>query len=369
MTDWEALARPSLQGLERYDPGPSRDQMKERHGLAELEPLNWNEDLFGPPAEALEAAAAELEKVAYYPERAYADFRDAVAAHMGLPAASIIPAHGVQSLIGTIATAFVDAGTTVVTPTPTYGLYAQVSAAAGAEVVRVPGRSLDVDLDAVAEAARSYGARVVWLSDPNNPTGGVVSPGDWSQFLDRLPPACAVVADEAYMDFADPALRADRIRDVVDGRPVIMLRSFSKTYGLAGLRLGFAIADPEVARLLDIVQEPFNVNRVALAAGRAAVALPGFVETRRAEVAAARELLRELLTERGLVTHPSQANFLLVNLGMDDGPVCERLLRAGVLIRGGSEFGLPGFARVTVAREPIMRRTAELMGEAVQELE
>jgi histidinol-phosphate aminotransferase len=104
---------------------------------------------------------------------------------------------------------------------------------------------------------------------------------------------------------------------------------------------------------------------VALAAGRAAVALPGFVETRRAEVAAARELLRELLTERGLSTHPSQANFLLVNLGMDDGPVCERLLHEGVLIRGGTEFGLPGFARITVAREPVMRRTAELVGEAV----
>ncbi|HVI19809.1 MAG TPA: histidinol-phosphate transaminase, partial [Gaiellales bacterium] len=252
-----------------------------------------------------------------------------------------------------------------ITPTPSYGLYAQVSAAAGAEVVRVPGRGLDVDLGAVAEAARSHGARVVWLSDPNNPTGGVVSPGEWSQFLDRLPARSAVIADEAYMDFADPAIRADRIQDVVDGRPVIMLRSFSKTYGLAGLRLGFAIADPEVARLLDIVQEPFNVNRVALAAGRAAVTLPGFVETRRAEVAAARELLRELLTERGLSTHPSQANFVLVNLGTDDGPVCDRLLREGVLIRGGREFGLPGFARVTVAREPVMRRTAELVGEAV----
>src|SRR3954447_11852957 len=317
MTDWDALARPSLQGLERYDPGPSRDQMKERHGLADLEPLNWNEDLFGPPAEALEAAAAELERVAYYPERAYADFRAAVAAHMGLPAASIIPAHGVQSLIGTIATAFVDAGTTVVTPTPTYGLYAQVSAAAGAEVVRVPGRGLDVDLGAVAEAARSHGARVVWLSDPNNPTGGVVSPGEWSQFLDRLPARSAVIADEAYMDFADPAVRADRIGDVVDGRPVIMLRSFSKTYGLAGLRLGFAIADPEVARLLDIVQEPFNVNRVALAAGRAGVQLDGFVERRRSEVAAARDVLRSHLDRIGIETLPSQANFVLADLGAD----------------------------------------------------
>src|SRR5206468_2387421 len=208
-------------------------------------------------------------------------------------------------------------------------------------------------------------ARIVWLSDPNNPTGALIDRGEWSRFLDALPDGCFVVADEAYSDFADPSLLADRRGDVLAGRPVIVLRSFSKTFGLAGLRLGYAIADPQVARLMDIVQEPFNVNRVALAAGRAAVSLPGFVDTRRAEVAAARELLRELLTERGLSTHPSQANFLLVNLGMNDGPVCQRLLREGVLIRGGTEFGLPGFARITVAREPVMRRTAGLVEEAV----
>jgi len=144
-----------------------------------------------------------------------------------------------------------------------------------------------------------------------------------------------------------------------------VLRSFSKTFGLAGLRLGYAIADPEVARLMDIVQEPFNVNRVALAAGRAAVSLPGFVDRRRAEVAAARELLRAELERRGIVSHPSQANFLLIELGTGDGPVCDALLAAGVLIRGGSEFGLPGFARVTVAPEPVMRRTAELIAAAL----
>src|SRR4051794_30676269 len=132
MTDWESLARPSLRGLERYDPGASRDTMRERYGLDALEPLNWNEGLFGPPQEVLDAAAAELANARYYPERAYADFREAVATWLGVPATHVIPGHGAQSLIGTIATAFLDPGTPVVAPSLTYGLYAQVSAAAGA---------------------------------------------------------------------------------------------------------------------------------------------------------------------------------------------------------------------------------------------
>jgi histidinol-phosphate aminotransferase len=364
VTDWDALARPSLRGLERYDPGPSRDALRERHGLDQLEPLNWNEDRFGPPEEVLAAARAEIGNVALYPERAYADFRDAVADAQAVPSSHIIPAHGAQALIGSIAAAFIDPGAAVAVPVPTYGLYAQVSAAAGAQVVRVPG-GLETDLEALAEAAGSAGARIVWLSDPNNPTGALIDRGRWTRFLDALPDACFVVADEAYGDFADPALLADRRADVLAGRPVIVLRSFSKTFGLAGLRLGYALADPSVARLLDIVQEPFNVNRVALAAGRAAVRMGGFVERRRAEVAAARDLLRDELRDRGIATHPSQANFVLVELGVDDRPVCNALLAEGVLIRGGHEFGLPGFARVTVAPAPVMRRTAALIAAAL----
>ena len=144
------------------------------------------------------------------------------------------------------------------------------------------------------------------------------------------------------MDFAEPDVRADRLRDVAEGRPVVVLRSFSKSFGLAGLRLGVAIADPAVARLLDVVQEPFNVNRAALAAGRAAVGLDGFLARRRTEVAAARTALRAGLDARGLESHPSHANFVLVRLGVDDGPVCEALLARGVLVRPGSGLGLPG---------------------------
>ena len=346
MTDWDALARDSLRDLKRYDPGPSRDQLKQLHGLDDLEPLNWNEDLFGPPQAALDAAAEELRHASRYPERAFADFRDAVAAWRGVPAASVTPAHGAQALIGSVAAAFIESGTAVVVPRLTYGLYAQVSAAAGGAVTRVDTKDLAIDPEAVVAAARATRARLVWLCDPNNPTGLLLSRAHWSWLLDELPSDCVVVADEAYMDFADPELRADRERDVAEGRPVIVIRSFSKIFGLAGLRLGYAIADPAVSRLLDVVQEPFNVNRIALAAGSAAVVEPGFVARRRAEVAAGRDALGLALDGSGIQVHPSQTNFVLVELDVDDVPVCDELVRRGLLIRGGHEFGLPGFARV-----------------------
>jgi histidinol-phosphate aminotransferase len=364
--DWAALARPWLRGLEPYDPGLTRDELKEQHGLDDLAPLNWNEDLFGPPQHVLDAAAAEVRRAALYPERAYADFRAAVAEWLDVPPAFVVPAHGAQALIGIVSAVFVDPGTAVVVPTPTYGLYAQVAAAGGATVTEVPAAGLRLDLEAVAAAARTTGARLVWLCDPNNPTGLLTGRDEWHAFLAQLPAGCVAVVDEAYGDFADPDVRVRRERDVVSGRPVIVIRSFSKVFGLAGLRLGYAIADPAAARMLDVVQEPFNVNRVALAAGRAAVATPGFVATRRAEVAAAREVLGQELEAAGLEVVPSQANFVLVRIGVDDEPVCERLLRRGFLVRSGQSVGLPGYVRLTVAPEPVMRAAARELVAALQ---
>ena len=365
MIDWDALARPTLRGLVRYDPGPSRDELKERHDLDELVPLNWNEDRFEPPRAVLEAAAAEVFNAALYPERLFADFRAGLAAWLGVPAECVTPAHGAQALISSIAQVFIGPGTAVIAPNLTYGLYASVSAAAGGVVTRVAPAGLAIDLGAVAAAANATDARVVWICDPNNPTGTLIARDAWSDFLARLPADCIVVADEAYVDFADPAVRVRREQDVLAGRPVIVIRSCSKIFGLAGLRLGYAVSAPEVARLLDLVQEPFNVNRAALAAGLAAVTQPHFVEERRALVVAARELLTAELEQRGFRVHPSQTNFVLVELGADDVAVCDDLMRRGILVRGGTEFGLPGLVRVTVAPEAVMLRTAAAIADSV----
>ncbi|MEO8290092.1 MAG: histidinol-phosphate transaminase [Gaiellaceae bacterium] len=356
MTDWSSLVRPSLVGLEPYRPGPSLSELKEEHGLEEIAKLNWNEDLFGPLAGALDAVAAELENVWMYPEQAYADLRAAVAAWIGVAPESIVPAHGIQALIAAVAHTFVREGDVVVVPAPTYGLYAQVCAGAGARVERVANRDLRLDLAALADAARRESARLVWVCDPNNPTGSLVERGEWEEFLDAMPDGSVAVVDEAYREYADPRHRIRREDDVDAGRPVVLLRTFSKIFGLAGLRLGYAVADPALASYLDVVQEPFNVNRAALAAGRACLAHPERIEERRLESAEARALLATRLAEAGMQPYPSEANFVLVDVGCDDAALAERLVVRGFLVRPGSEFGLDGHLRVTVGPAPLMER-------------
>jgi histidinol-phosphate aminotransferase len=363
MTDWSSLVRPSLPGLEPYRPGARVRDLRELHGLDEVVKLNWNEDLFGPLPGALEAVAAELPNAWMYPEGAYDDFRDAVAGWLGVPSSWIVPAHGAQALILTVAHAFLEPGDAVVVPQPTYGLYAQVSRAAGAAVHRVPLQEHRLDLEAVAREARARGAKLVWICDPNNPTGSLVDRDEWEAFLDSLPGGTVAVVDEAYREYVEPERRLEREADVGAGRPVVLLRTFSKIFGLAGLRLGYAVCDPEVAAFLDVVQEPFNVNRAALAAGRACLARPEVIEARRRESGEARALLARLLADAGMRPVPSQANFVLVEVGVDDVELAEALVRRGLLVRPGSEFGMAGWLRITVGPPELMERVARALCE------
>ena len=337
-------------GLEPYRPGPSLTELKRVHGLDEIAKLNWNEDLFGPLSGAREAVEAELENVWMYPEQAYSDLRTAVGGWIGVSPELIVPAHGIQALIAAVSHTFVRDGDAVVVAAPTYGLYAQVCAASGAEVLRVPCREFRLDLQAMAEAAAASGARLVWVCDPNNP--------EWEAFLEALPAETVAVVDEAYGEYVQPELRLRRERDVEDGRRVAVLRTFSKIFGLAGLRLGYAVVAPHLAAFLNVVQEPFNVNRAALAAGRACVAHPERIEARRQESAEARAQLSRLLVDAGMEPVPSHANFVLVDTGVDDLALAERLVAHGVLVRPGSEFGLGGFVRIRVGPLPLMERVA-----------
>ena len=342
-------------------------ELEERYGRAVVR-LNRNEDLFPPLAGVREAVEAELANLWMYPEESYSDFRATVADWVGTTPDRIVPAHGTQALIGTLAGLFLDPGDAVVVPRPTYGLYAQVSATRGADVHGVPLRELRIDLDAVAATAADVGAKVVWICDPNNPTGALAEDAEWRAFLEALPSDCVVVADEAYGDYVDPALRLHRERDVEAGRPLVVLHTLSKLFGIAGLRLGYAIADPELARYLDVMQEPFNVNRAALAAGRVCLAQPELIEERRLAVAEARELLCERLRAAGLEPLPSQANFVLVQTGVDDAALAQAVAEEGLLVRAGGEYGLDGCVRITVGPVPLMERVAEALGRARSEL-
>ena len=367
-TDWSRVVRPSLLGLEPYRPGASIEELKEAYGLEEIVKLNWNEGLEGPFPGVEEAVVAELEHAWIYPAEAYSGLRESIAAWLGTAPERIVPAHGIQALIATVVHAFLQPGDVVVQTTPTYGLYATTSAAAGARVIEVPSRDLRHDVDALATAAREHDARLVWLCDPNNPTGSLVTRDEWERLLAGVPDRCAIVVDEAYLEYVDPEVRLDRVRDVEAGLPVVAMRTFSKIFGLAGLRLGYAVVDEPLATMIDVVLEPFNVNRAALAAGRASLKRTGLIDDRRLANAAGRERLAERLREAGATPYPSQANFLLVDFGVDDLALTEALARRGFLVRAGSEFGLSGFVRITTGPVPLMERVASELAHARAEL-
>jgi histidinol-phosphate aminotransferase len=368
MTAWNALLRPQLLDLGPYAPGPSLDELKRTLGIEDVVKLNWNEGLFGPLPGVLDAVAAELPQSWSYPEHAYLELREAIAGEVGVQVDQILPGHGIQALIVTLCSAFLSPGDRVVVPQPTYGLYAQASRVAGAVVERVPCPQLHLDLERIAAAAVRSQARLVWVCDPNNPTGSVVDEAEWRAFLEALPPDCVVAADEAYLDYVDPGRRIRREEDVAAGRPVVVLRTFSKIYGLAGLRLGYALASPELVPYLQTVQEPFNVNRPALVAGAASLGRQAEVDERRRQTVAARERLAAGLRGAGLDPFPSAANFLLVHHRVDDAALMDGLLRRGILVRPGSELGLPGWARITVGPEPLMDRVAQALPAVCAEL-
>jgi histidinol-phosphate aminotransferase len=358
VTDWESLVRPSVIGLEPYRPGKSIEELKADYGLDEIVKLNWNEGLEGPFPGVREEVLAELERAWIYPAEAYTELRENVAAWVGATPDQIVPAHGIQALVAVVVHAFLQPGDAVVLTSPTYGLYATTCAAAGARIVRVDSRDLRHDVEALAAAAAESDARLVWLCDPNNPTGAIATRDEWETLLDALPERCCVVVDEAYAEYVDPALRLDRLPDVQAGKPVILMRTFSKIFGIAGLRLGYAIVDEPLVGMLDVVLEPFNVNRAALAAGRASLRRLELVDERREANAVGRRRLAETLAEAGARPVPSEANFLLVDVGVDDVALTEALARRGFLVRAGSEFGLSGFVRITTGPVALMEQVA-----------
>jgi histidinol-phosphate aminotransferase len=366
--DWSGIVVPELEQLDQFALGLTIAEVKELYGLAEVVKLSWNENLFGPLPGLLEAVSAELENVWLYPEQPYIDFRKEVAAATGTSAANVVPANGSLALLGHVASLLLRPGSHVVVPALTYGLYAQISATRGATVHRVPMRELAIDLDAVAEAANRVDARIVWICDPNNPTGAALGQDEWQAFLRALPERCVAVVDEAYADFVPPDRRAHRELDVLEGRRVIVLRSFSKLFGLAGLRLGYALVDESLVPYFDLLEEPFNVNCAALAAGCACLRARAAVEARREAVAAARTTLSDVLRGAGFEPLPSAANFVLARVDVDDVVLGDRLAERGILLRPGSDYGLPGYVRVTVGPPELMERFSVELGEVCASL-
>lgn len=346
--DVSTICRPAVLTLEEYVAGKSAEEVKRELRLDDIVKLASNENPWGPSPRVLEAIQRALPRLAAYPDQSFHDLKQSLAEANGVAAEAICVGHGSETIIQLIPQLYVKPGDEVVVADVTYCRYEEASKLMDACVVRVPLSGMRHDLDAMRDAVGEK-TRIVWICNPNNPTGTFVERECVAAFLKDLPPDVAVVFDQAYFEFVDDDRYADALDFLKAGHEnVIVLRTFSKAYGLAGLRLGYAIAAPRVRRLLDTIKEPFNLNRLSVVAGPAALADDGWMQYCVDETRRGRGHLTRELTRLGLDVVPSQTNFVLFDTGRDADALFERLLRRGVIVRPASGWGLGTWMRVSV---------------------
>ena len=357
--NYESLARPSVLTQPVYEPGKPIEYVARELGLdpAGIIKLASNENPFGPSPRALAAAQHALEQGELYPDGGCFELRQKLAAARGLNADQFVIGNGSNEIIELLGHAFLGAGDEVVMGAPAFVVYKLVTLLFGAKAVEVPLRDWRHDLAAIA-AAVTPRTKLVYVCSPNNPTGTANSDADVIAFIRALPDHVVAVFDEAYAEFLEnpPDLRP-LIRE---GRKLVCLRTFSKIYGLASLRIGYGYASADVCALLNRVRQPFNVNAIAQAAAIAALDDHAFATRCARENRAGLAQLEAGCRRLGLNFVPSVANFMLIHVG-DGLRVFDALQRRGVIVRPVKSYGLPEWIRVTVGtREQNERFLAEL---------
>jgi histidinol-phosphate aminotransferase len=310
--------------------------------------LSSNEAALGPPPAVRAALAAGAGRAGRYPDETRA--RATVAAEAGVDPYQVLLTNGSDELCYLIATVFLGPGRVAVVGDPCYQIDATASLLAGATLRRVPLRNGRHDIGEVAGAAA--GAAVVWLPSPHNPTGTAARPGDLAALLSQVPEDCLVVLDEAYRAFLDPAWRPDVAALLASHPNLLVQRSLSKDWALAGLRAGYGLGPAELIAALARVRPPFSVNAMALAAIEAAAGAPAWRAMAVARIREERARLEAELTRLGVEYFPSQANFVTARL--DPDVVAPALARCGLVVRSGDDLGLPGWVRISVGWAPQM---------------
>ncbi|HVL55754.1 MAG TPA: histidinol-phosphate transaminase [Burkholderiaceae bacterium] len=349
MSNPVAAAAPAhVRAIARYQGGKPISELAREHGLheADIVKLASNENPLGVPESARAAMAREIAELARYPDGNGYALKAAIARRVALPADWITLGNGSGDLLDLAVRAFVRPGDSVVYSQHAFAVYPIATLAGGARAIVVPARELAHDLDAMA-AAVAPDTRLVFVGNPNNPTGTFAPAPKIAEFLAKVPRDVAVVLDEAYREYLEPSLRFDATQWLRAHPNLIVTRTFSKAYGLAGLRIGFALADPELTDLLNRVRQPFNVNSLAQAAAVAALDDEAFVQRSYEVNREGLAYLQSELERLRLTFVPSHANFVLVQLG-DAAAIYQRLLRAGVIVRPVANYGLPQWLRVSI---------------------
>lgn len=350
--DFLNLAQPGVQKLSPYVPGKPVDELARELGLdpAKIVKLASNENPLGPSAKAVAAIQAELAELTRYPDGSGYLLKQRLASRYGVAVEQVTLGNGSNDILELVARAYLAPGLNAVFSAHAFAVYPISTQAVGAQGKVVPARDYGHDLDAMLQAI-DENTRVVFIANPNNPTGTWFDSAALARFLQAVPERVLVVLDEAYIEYAEGSELPDGMAFLAEHPNLLVSRTFSKAYGLAALRVGYAVSSVQIADVLNRVRQPFNVNSLAMAAACAVLDDEQYLaDSRRANTQGMLQLevgFRAL----GLAWIPSKGNFIAVDFGRDAGPINQALLREGVIVRPVAGYGMPTFLRVSIGTE------------------
>ena len=361
----QSKARKDIFRLKAYVPGKPIEEVKRELGLDSIIKLASNENPLGTSPLALAALQEGLNKIHLYPDANAYELKQELASFWQVPAEQIVVGNGSDELLLLLAQTFINPGDEVIHAEQTFSEYESTSTLMGAHSITIPLKEYKYDLKAILEAINTR-TKIIYICNPNNPTGTIVEQEEIELFMQQVPGEILVVFDEAYGEYVDNPAFGSGLQYLREGRNIVLLKTFSKIYGLAGLRIGYAITTPAIAAALDRVREPFNVNFAAQIAAQAALRDIDFVEKSRQLNLQGRDYLYQELEQLGLDYVKTNTNFIFLDTGRDCQLVFRELLQHGVIIRTGDNFGYPTFIRLTIGTMEENRRFIKALQEVLE---
>jgi histidinol-phosphate aminotransferase len=358
--DITSLVPEHIRTLIPYVPGKPIEELERELGIKDSIKLASNENPIGPSPKALEAISRMLHDIHRYPEGSGFYLKQKLAQKHRVSPDQIILGNGSNEAIEILMRTFLQPGDEAVISKHAFVVYPLVLQAIGGKGIFVPMKNYTHDVLAMA-AAITPKTKMVFIANPNNPTGTMVGQELFDKFMNSIPERVIVAIDEAYDEYVEAPDYPDSLKYLREGRQVVIFKTFSKIYGLAGLRIGYGIAPEEFVEVMNRVREPFNVNSVAQAAALAAIDDREHVEKCREINRLGKQYLYKKFEEMGLSYVPSEANFILLDVGQDAGPIYEKLLRYGVIVRPVKGYGFPNHLRVTIGTEQENERFIEAL--------
>lgn len=354
-----------IKTLVPYPPGKPIEELERELGITGSIKMASNENSLGPSPKAVEAIRSTLAKLHRYPDGSCYYLAEALSTHLGVAANQLVFGNGSDEIIALLAAAFVQPGEEVITSQPSFLVYPKVTQAQGGVNRVVPLKNMRHDLDTIAGLINEK-TRLIFFDNPNNPTGTIFTKDEFETFLKKVPESVVVVLDEAYVDFVRHNNPVNAF-DYLDSKtPVVSLRTFSKAYGLAGLRVGYGVMPFEIADFLHRVRAPFNVNSLAQVAAIAALDDEDHYQKTLEMTWSGIDYLYQEFSNLGLDPKPTQTNFFLVDIKRDGKEFYQALLHKGVIVRAMNAYGYPEYIRITVGtraeNERLIAASKEVLG-------